>query len=107
MISMEEMYDRLDAELDTFQWGFGDTVLGEMVVDREAGNLVMTVYCSNTDTPDDPNVVPLKVTVSVNQFQDPKEQIRAVIHYHLCHEADEQMWFDNERTFYPHEHANA
>lgn len=79
-----------------------DSNFGEVYVDREEGKLRMSVYCADSDNPEDDLLQPLLVSVDVQLYEDPQQQIRELIHWHLCHEADEQLWFNQERPFYPH-----
>jgi hypothetical protein len=97
--------DSIDEELQTFQWSYGldrANNRGEMTVDREEQLLRLEVWVADNDTPDDPEIKPLIVTVPVSITLPPREQIRNLIHLYLCHEADEQIWFGNERPYYPH-----
>jgi hypothetical protein len=99
------MMDLLDKELDTFQWSYGldrSNNRGEISVDRDEHLLRLEVWVADNDTPDDQTVKPLIVTLPISVYDDPREQIRNLIHSYLCHEADEQIWFDNDRPFYPH-----
>jgi hypothetical protein len=105
-------FDRLDAALDTFQWAYQDREhnRGEIHLDREArdgaGELVMSIFVADTaDESYDPQETPLVPLVGrypVDTYKDPQAMIREAIHAYVCHEADEQMWFDNERIFDPH-----
>jgi hypothetical protein len=100
--ALDAMYDRLDEECDHFQWGLGDTVLGEVSVDREANRLQLNVFVLDTDKDFHEDMDQLRVTIEVDPYEDPRQQIRGLIHFHLTHEADEQMRFRGEQTFYPH-----
>jgi hypothetical protein len=97
--------DMIDKELETFQWSYGldrSNNRGEVSVDREQNLLRLEVWVADNDDPDDDTVKPLIVTIPINPLYDPREQIRDLIHLYLCHEADEQIWFGNDRPFYPH-----
>jgi hypothetical protein len=112
--------DALEWEVDNFQWGYGNWVRGEVSLNREEMKLELVVFCEDNDNLDqDGNTlpsslgedgfpVPLIVTHGVRLGMDPKQQIRELIHWHLCHEADEQMWFKDRdegyvsQPFYPH-----
>jgi hypothetical protein len=100
---IEPVMNELDAELETFQWAYPDRNYnrGEIHVERESGQLVMVVWCRDNDDPDNEEVKPLRVSRGITT-QEPRQQIRGIIHEYLCHEADEQIWFGNERPFYPH-----
>jgi hypothetical protein len=102
---MTEMFDQLDEVLDTFQWAYPDrgNNRGEIHVDREACRLVLVVWTQDNEDPDNEATQPLNVSVDVDPSEDPRDQIRELIHSYLTHEADEQMWFDQERIFFPHD----
>lgn len=103
---IDRVMDAIDAELHTFQWAHpdrGDANRGEVYLDRESRKLHMTVYCRDNESPGDEEFHPLDVAQDVVIGESPREQIRSLIHGYLCHEADEQMWFDGSRPFYPHE----
>ena len=105
--AFESIMDAIDAELQTFQWSCGadrGNNQGEIYVDREDRKLHLRVWCFDNED-DDPEawVQPLDVTQDIVLREGPREQIRDLIHGYLCHEADEQMWFGEERPFYPHE----
>jgi hypothetical protein len=95
--------DLITIELNTFQWAYPDRGenRGELYVDYDERKLVLVVWCRDNDDPDDEAIKPLNVTKDVTD-EEPRHQIRSIIHDYLCHEADEQMWFDNDRPFYPH-----
>lgn len=48
----------------------------------------------------------LRVGSPVTRWLSGREHVQQVIHSFLTHEADEQIWFEGERPFYP-EHAPA
>lgn len=106
----EAMYDRLEAAIDNFQWGIGDTVLGEVRLDREANMLRLDVFVWDTDDEQPDEQKGLTVSIEVDPYEAPRNQIRNLIHFHVTHEADEQMaWTEHgpdgfriERPFYPH-----
>jgi hypothetical protein len=105
MNELERTIHMIEQELDTFQWSFGldrSNNRGEVSVDRDENLLRLEVWVADNDTPDDPEVKPLIVTLPINAYNEPRDQIRNLIHSYLCHEADEQIWFGNERPFYPH-----
>lgn len=96
--------DAIETELETFQWAYpsrGDN-RGELNIDRDNNLLQLVVWCRDNDDPDSEEVKPLLVTKPVTS-QGAKIQIQSIIHDYLCHEADEQMWFGEDRPFYPHE----
>lgn len=62
-----------------------------------APNLKLDVWCPDSESGVD---IPLAVFRRVD-YRDAQSQIRQVIHDHLTHEADEQMWFGADRPFYP------
>lgn len=103
-MTIEDMMDALDEVLDKFQWAYPDRSQnrGEVEVDRDAEDLVLAVYVPDNDTPDNEHVKELLVSIPISLHQPPEDQIRDLIHMYLCHESDEQMWFGEERTFYPH-----
>lgn len=105
---MTDIYDELDKVLDTFQWAYPDRgqLRGDIEVDRAAHRLVLTVFVQDSDNfdPQDEHheqLEALTVSAAVTKAH-PQDQIRELIHWFLCHEADEQMWFGNERVFYSH-----
>lgn len=95
--------NEIEEELKTFQWAYPDRGdnRGEVQVNHEEQKLVLIVWCRDNDDPDSDEIKPLIVTMPITD-DDPQDQIRAIIHGYLCHEADEQMWFGEERPFYPH-----
>jgi hypothetical protein len=95
--------DAIESELETFQWAYPDRSenRGEIEVDRDDKQLNLIVWCRDNEDPDNEEVKPLRVTKPVTS-QDARIQIRSIIHDYLCHEADEQMWFGEDRPFYPH-----
>jgi hypothetical protein len=102
-------YDDMDKALWDFQWAYPDrgNNRGEIHVDRETNQLVLVVFTQDNEDPDNEMAQPLDVRIDFNTYESPEAQIRDLIHGYLTHEADEQMWFGNERPFYPHhEHAN-
>jgi hypothetical protein len=105
---VSQYYDALDEALDTFQWAYQDRAhnRGEISLDRETGDLVLHIFVADsTDESYDPqetSLVPLEGRYPVDTYKDPQAMIREAVHAYVCHEADEQMWFDNERVFDPH-----
>lgn len=95
----------MEAVLDDFQWAFPDRSENRGEVYVEDDQLVLVVYVRDNESPDNEDVHPLRVTTDLNIYQDPQVAVRELIHMFLCHEADEQIWFGNERPFYPHEEA--
>jgi hypothetical protein len=100
---IELAMDAIEIELETFQWAFPDRSYnrGELNVDRDKKELHLVVWCPDNDDPYNEEVKPLLVSKPVTS-QGPRVQIRDLIHEYLCHEADEQMWFGDDRPFYPH-----
>lgn len=101
---IDYMMDAIDAELEDFQWAYPDRGenRGEIHVNREEKKLHLVIWCRDNDDPGDESVHPLDVSKDIT-LDDARDQIRAIIHDYLCHEADEQIWFGNERPYYPHE----
>lgn len=102
---MEQIMDSIEIVLETFQWAYpnrGDN-RGEIHVDREDRKLHLTVWTLDNDNPDQEELNPLDVRKDITVEENAQDQIRSLIHDYLCHEADEQMWFDNERPYYPHD----
>jgi hypothetical protein len=101
-------YDALDEALDTFQWAYNDREhnRGEIRLDRDTNKLILTIFVADTSDesydPEESPLLPLEGRFEVDMTKSPQEMIRAVVHAYVCHEADEQMWFDNERIFDPH-----
>lgn len=101
-----DVMDAIDQELQSFQWSCGadrGNNRGEIDVDRDNRRLHLRVWCADNED-DDPDAEwkPLDVWCDIALDEAPREQIRSLIHYHLCHEADEQIWFGGERPFHPH-----
>lgn len=102
---IHKVMDGLEKELETFQWSYGvrrDQNHGEIHVDREGQRLVLEVWVADNEDERNDEVKPLNVSVDID-YHDPRDQIRSLIHQFLCHEADEQMWFGEERPFHPHQ----
>lgn len=85
----------------TFEWR--ESMWDIHLNDEGDVRLGFEVWVLNNDDPDDETVHPLNVDCNVDPYQDAHLQIREHIHRWLAHEADEQMFFDGERTFYPHD----
>lgn len=102
-LTLNDAMDAIEAELDNFQWAYPDRAnnRGEVEVDRDTGELVLIVWVADNDTPEDNTAKPLRASIPVG-FDNARFQIRYLIHMYLCHEADEQIWFGEERPFYPH-----
>lgn len=97
----------MEAELDTFQWALPDRSenRGEITLDENTLRLVVWCMDNDPDDPTDPDseyLKPLDVAMPWDPYMDPRDQIRRIVHGYLTHEADEQMWFGDERPFYPH-----
>lgn len=105
MTPMERTFEQIDAALWNFQWAYPDRGQnrGEVSLDREKAKLCLRVWVMDNDDPEAEEAQPLDVSQDVFAGENAKEQIRSLIHGYLCHEADEQMWFDGERPFYPHD----
>jgi hypothetical protein len=103
----QAILDDLEAELDTFSWAYpgGDQIRGEMSLNRDTERLELVVFVNDNDSPTglDEDLLPLIVGCDVVYDVAPQQQIRALIHWFICHEADEQMYFAGERTFYGHD----
>jgi hypothetical protein len=88
----------------TFEWTYPDgQSRGELHVDTDHGllNLILEVWVPDNDDADDRTTRALAVTRAIDT-RPAAQQIRATIHWFLCHEADEQMLFDGARPFDPH-----
>jgi len=112
-LRLEDMYNRLDEVTAGFQWGQASGTLGEVYLDRDANMLRLDVYVYDTDEEAPDEQKGLVVSMEVDPWMEPHEQVRRLIHFHICHEADEQMWFTYkndslpggiyvDRPFYPH-----
>jgi hypothetical protein len=112
LLTREEYYDRLDKVLDTFQWAYQNREYnrGEITLDRETAELVLHISVPDSEDVDyDPAetaLVPLEGRFGLDWSLTPHDQIRAVVHAYVTHEADEQMWFNNERIFDPHKEVS-
>ena len=86
-----------------FHWGQANSeARGTVRLDVSSGQLVLVLETWVADSEsDDPTLKPIKVQALVD-WRPPMTQIRELIHHHLCHEADELMWFDYNRPFHPH-----
>lgn len=109
-MTYDEMMDAIEAELYSFQWAHpdrGEANRGEVHVDRENRRLCLVTWTLDNESPDQDELRPLDVSQDIVLDEEPRDQVRDLIHGYLCHEADEQMWFGEERPFYPHhQHAN-
>lgn len=119
---MRRCVTALCTELWDFQWSITRSEnLGEIDVDYrdDSPSLVLSVWAVNNDNPDDGDYA-LTPLLAVTPIDFPprlignpsdielqrwaRQEIRRIIHMHLCHEADEQLWFgDHERPFHPHQ----
>jgi len=81
---------------------------GEVDVYVEDGRAMISLQTWVHDSEDltNRNVQPLITTTAVDGTEA-REQIRAIIHWHLCHEADEFMDFGGEKPFWPHHEGEA
>jgi hypothetical protein len=101
-------YDALDEALDTFQWAYQDREhnRGEIHLDRDTNKLILTIFVEDSEDESwqhgETPLLPLEGRFEVDMTKSPTEMIRAVVHAYVTHEADEQMWFNNERIFDPH-----
>lgn len=102
--TIEEMMDDLEYLLKDFQWAYPNREYnrGEITVDRENHKLILVVWTQDNENPEQEEIGPLDVVTDITLNEDAEQQIRGLIHWYLCHEADEQMWFGNDRIFYPH-----
>ena len=91
----------------TFHWGRdGEEAHGTIGLVVEDGVLCLELETWVTDSDTlSPEIKPLSFTVPVDRFRLPEEQIRSMVHAHLCHEADERLWFGDDRPFHPHGEA--
>ena len=96
--------DEFEAALETFQWAYPNREQNRGEVYVEDDDLILIVWCQNTDTPEDEKIYPLRVSIPIDEYTPARNQIRNIIHMYLTHEADEQMWFGDPptRVFYPH-----
>jgi hypothetical protein len=103
---LAQKYEALDKAIDGFQWGRGDTLLGEVYLDRDANMLRLEVFVWDTDKDMPEEMDRLLVSIEVDPYKDARQQIRELIHFHITHEADEQMSFTDQgyidQPFYPH-----
>jgi hypothetical protein len=98
----------LAKELWTFRWidvDSPDDNRGEVEVYAEGGKarLELAVWVHDTEHPEVREVSILRVNADVTTAPA-QEQIRSLIHWYLCHEADECLSFDDVIPFWPHEH---
>jgi hypothetical protein len=94
----------------TFHWGRdgGDAEgLVELVVlpGTDRLGLRLEVWVIDNDDPS-PRAVPSHTFTPVHRG-DVAEQVRRLVHAHLVHEADEQLWFGDDRPFHPHHGVTA
>lgn len=109
-----EACDAIEKELDWFQWCYpdGSDNRGEVSIDTETYPapkwLRLDVWVRDNEDPDDDTIKPLMVHIDVTPIwrQAADEQIRSVIHAFLTHEADEQMFFGQNREMRFDPHAN-
>lgn len=103
---MTYTYDDMDKVLDTFQWAYQSREYnrGEVTLNRETGRLELVIFVSDNDDLEglDKETIPLVAGADFNPWKNPAVQVRELIHWFICHEADEQLWFDREQIFYPH-----
>jgi hypothetical protein len=93
----------------TFHWGRdGEEAQGTVGLTVEDGtlHLELETWVADSDSLDD-TIKPLSFSVPVDRFRSPADQIRAIVHAHLCHEADERLWFDVARPYHPHAEVTA
>lgn len=90
--------------LDRFSWCYqdGDQTRGEVSIE-DGRMMLLVVWCEDNeaDAPGE-GVQPLEVRQAIDFSESPEANIRNLIHGYLTHEADEQMYFDGQRIFYPH-----
>jgi hypothetical protein len=100
--SIDEIAELIEVELETFQWAYPGRTdnRGEIGIDYDTMELVLEVWTRDNDDPSTEVVRPLHVTLPIRRMA-PREQIRDIIHQYLCHEADEQMYFGEDRPYYP------
>jgi acetone carboxylase gamma subunit len=95
---MSERKWSLEEAVDTVEWK-GSHGAG-FNVDRKHHKLEMTIWVRDTEDPDNEELVGLIGKRDITDH-DGRDQVRAMIHQYLCHEADEQLEFGGERPFYP------
>lgn len=96
----------LAGAIDIFAWQRTgqDGTLGEIDIDYkqfpDGPRLRLLVWTPDNENGDDePRALSVWAPIVDS---DPREQIRNLIHIYLCHEADEQLWFGNDRPYDPH-----
>lgn len=92
----------------TFEWKsplFGDVSGCEFYFDELADSsgvrMGMSLYVYDTNDDEAEELKPLNTSINVDAYEDAAQQVRGLIHGFLCHEADEQIWFDGERPYFP------
>lgn len=69
---------------------------------EDPDELCMRVWVFDTDDEEqDQPLVPLVARIPVDPDMPGEDQIRRLIHQFLCHEADERLYFNGERPFFP------
>jgi hypothetical protein len=91
-------------EIWTFEWlGRSDAEIDVELVDG-LPKLSLRVWVNSTDDPEgdkEESYGPLGVFTDVERYVEPRQQIRSIVHWHLCHEVDELLSFGGEQPFYP------
>lgn len=99
---------QIEDVLWTLEWKspyFGDISGFEFFFDELADasgvRMGMHLFVHDSDADEFEELHTLRTSVDVDPYEDAKQQVRGLIHGYLCHEADEQIWLDGERPFYP------
>lgn len=71
------------------------------LADGSGVRMGMTLFVHDSDDQGFNELHSLHTSVNVDPYEEAKQQVRGLIHGYLCHEADEQLWIEGERPFYP------
>lgn len=87
----------------TFEWAGREDAQVCIYNDEGVPRLRLDVWTQDSEdtvNKEETHVGPLAVSRDIEPWVDARQQIRNIIHWHLCHEVDEVLLFNGERPFY-------
>ena len=106
--AVAECVDNMAEVLWTFRWidpRDPDGNQGEVRVrtDDEKAWLELHVMTHTSENGETPSIMEVVASTQLNAWSTPIDQVRNIIHWHICQEADRLMEFDRQTPFWPPE----
>lgn len=97
----QSIHDLIEA-IWTFEWRGREDAEFDLVYEDDRPTLKLTVWVTDSDD-DDEELKPLTVAqpVRLTASVGAEQQMRELVHWHVCHEVDERLSFNHELVFYP------